>query len=46
MSEILFGVICFAGGVVTAVLVPRVFAFAQRAIAKGKAAVDQDDGKE
>lgn len=40
MSEILFGLICFAAGVVTAVLVPRIYAFAARAIAKGKAAVD------
>jgi hypothetical protein len=37
MSELLFGVLCFAGGALTAVLVPRFYAFTVRAVAKFKA---------
>jgi hypothetical protein len=46
MTELVFGSICFAAGVVVAVLVPKVYNFAAAAIAKAKAAASRDDGKE
>lgn len=47
MSEIVFGIICVAGGVVLAVAVPKVYNFAAAAIAKAKAAATESgkDGK-
>lgn len=41
MSELVIGAIGFVAGVVVAVLVPRVYAFAARAIAKTKDKIEE-----
>jgi hypothetical protein len=42
MSDLLFGILCFSAGVLTAAALPRVYEFGKRLITKTRNVVDRD----